>query len=85
MLDPHMKMQWRSRNTSQCKRIQKAVFNNLELQMLVLSTIEQYEASQECAQAHGTTVAKVQQTPKGKKEHDDLTGVAISDPLKMIG
>lgn len=81
-----MQMQWRSRNTSQCKRIQKAVYNNLELQMLVLSTIEKYEVSQKAAQANGTTVALMQQTPKAKKDENlEDKPFVISEPLKEVG
>lgn len=43
--DSNMITQWRARNAAQRKRISLVIENNLELQMLVLSTIENYESA----------------------------------------
>lgn len=75
--DSNMVTQWRARNAAQRRRISSAIENNLELQMLVLSTIENYEAAKRVAEAQGVGVASFASRKKVKKEEKDE---AITEP-----
>ena len=47
---------WRARNATQVRRISQAVDSNLELQMLVMNTIDQYETAKRKADDAGETL-----------------------------
>lgn len=80
--DTQMVTQWRSRNAAQCKRIGAAVQNNLELQQLVLSTIESYENSMKIAKHQGSSVMDL---TKKRKKHADRDLATVSDADKEVG
>lgn len=80
--DAKLVSHWRSRNAALCRRIQTAVMNNLELQQLVLSTIEAYENSQKIAKHSGSTVMDL---TKKLKKSADAEGPVLSDADKEVG
>lgn len=50
--------QWRKRNASQMRKIKENIAGNLELQMLVWSTIESYQAGAKVARSQSSTLAE---------------------------
>lgn len=57
-VNTQLSAQWRKRNASQMKKIKDSIGGNLELQMLVLSTIESYQAGAKVAKSQSSTLAE---------------------------
>lgn len=77
---------WKSRNASQLRTIKEACTGNLELQMLVLQTIDRYKVGVATAGASGATVAQIMGAKKKTKPQQDGGGerFELSDASKVI-
>ena len=91
-VDAKLAAQWRARNAAQLAKIHAAAKGNLELQMLILGTIESYYDSQTAVAAQGTSIqaamSKSSASSKAGKTASQLGGgqcVQIISPDMVIG
>lgn len=85
--------QWRKRNASQMRKIKESIAGNLELQMLVLSTIESYQADAKVARSQSSTLAEAV-SKKNKRDRAQVAAdsddevseqLAVTDWNKSVG